>query len=273
MFTDGFKEAKSSSGLLFQDSKKGMTARAERECGLLEKNTKPMLLPDKKRLKTSKKKKIGGGAGFGKQAGPVLTAAQQADALRLETVREEGVTIVPGVLSKDSAATLLECVSDELARSYAAVDRDPSTSLGRFNVPAETFDPTRGYLLLPLRDEASVEKGEPKGPLVSALSELLAPGAPLNELFSATCGGDAAEFYDLVGLRTEAGASRQPIHADTPWQKTPGLFCAFIALHDVRYSQGTTVFLPGTHKQTKDRKAFDNGLYDEAARDEMLSSV
>ena len=44
------------------------------------------------------------------------------------------------------------------------------------------------------------------------------------------CGGDDAELYDLVGLRTEPGAARQPIHFDTPYQKVPGLFCAFIAL-------------------------------------------
>ena len=136
------------------------------------------------------------------------------------------------------------------------------------------FDPLRGYLLLPLRDEKSVDAGNAaNGPLVSALRELLAPGAPLAELFHELCAGSAKnepELYDIVGLRTEAGATRQPIHSDTPYQKVPGLFCAFIAMTDVRYEQGTTVFLPGTHTGSKGpRKAFDSTSVPE--KDEMLS--
>ena len=70
----------------------------------------------------------------------------------------------------------------------------------------------------------SVEKGSAAGPLVAALQELLRPGAALGELFGEMCDGADSELYDLVALRTEAGATRQPIHSDTPWQKIPGLF-------------------------------------------------
>ena len=48
-------------------------------------------------------------------------------------------------------------------------------------------------------------------------------------------------------------------------------FCAFIALHDVRYEQGTTTFLPGTHKQTSERKKFDKSFAD--SKDEMLANA
>eukprot|EP00966_Prymnesium_polylepis_P065027 1508973-Prymnesium_polylepis.1 len=54
--------------------------------------------------------------------------------------------------------------------------------------------------------------------------------------------------------------------------QVPGLFCAFIALQDVHYSMGTTVFLPGTHKNGAQRKAFVEGQYD-GKRDSMLAKA
>ena len=262
--------AGSASGLLFQDSKQAVTKRAEAERAMLQTRTREMKQPKRG---GGRKGGGGGGGGFGKQAGLVRTAAQVKQALQLETVEKDGVCLVPGVLAKASAAELHATVANELARSYAAVEADPANSLGRFNVPAETFDPLRGYLLLPLRDETSVRADEGQDPIVRGLRELLAPGSTLGELFSATCGGEEAELYDLVALRTEAGATRQAVHSDTPYQKVPGLYCAFIALHDVRYEMGSTVFLPGTHKgPVGARKAFDDGVFD-GRRDAMLQSA
>ena len=295
---DGFKDVpKVSSQLLFQDSKKAMTERANKERDMLEPNTSEMHPPKGKAKRVGKAAAVGGGGfggagsskkgkkgkgaaaaagggGFGKNAVPVKrSTAGPADLLRLQTVDEEGVCLVPGVMGHEMAATLRETVADELSRAYASVEDHPETSVARFNVPVTTFDKLRGYLLLPLRDEASVEAGVADGPTVRALRELLKPGSPLGELFEATCdGAENAELYDLVALRTEAGAARQPIHSDTPWQKVPGLFCAFIAVHDVQYEMGTTVFLPGTHKRTPQRKAFDDGQFDLSRRDAMLSS-
>ena len=110
---------------------------------------------------------------------------------------------------------------------------------------------------------------DPNGATVRALRECLSTGTVLGDLFgSDLCGGGDAEWYDLTALRTEAGATRQPIHYDTPYQKVPGLFCAFIAMSDVEYSKGATVFLPGTHKNTAERRAFEEGG---EAKDAMLS--
>ena len=115
---------------------------------------------------------------------------QQALDLRADALREEGVCLVPGVLGKESAARLHACVADELSSSYKAVEADPACSVGRFNVPVETFDEKRGYLLLPLVDEKSADAGKGgQGPLVGALRELLLPGAPLADLFTEMCGG------------------------------------------------------------------------------------
>jgi len=255
---------------LFQDSKQTMSNRGVKEREMLRANTREMQAP--KRGKGGKgSKKTPSAGGFGKKAAPALTASQQMDALHVQTVADDGVCLVKGVLDREQAAELHACVADELARAYAALEDEPSSSIPRFNVPVETFDKQRGYLLLPLRDEKSLEDGVAHGTLTRGLRHLLAPGAPLGELFATTCGGDDAELYDVVGLRTEAGAARQPIHSDTPWQKTPALFCAFIALHDVQYEMGSTVFLPGTHKPSSRRKAFDDGQFD-GRRDEMLSS-
>lgn len=267
------------STLLFQDWKKGVDAAGRKQRVLLDPNSRELEPPDPKRFRTRKKKgggkvKGSGGGGFGAgAAAKPLTAAEKETKLLVDTVTEDGVVLVENLMSKESAKELHEMIEDELAKAYASVERDPETCVGRFNVPKETFDPLRGYLLLPLRDERSVANGIAAGTLVRALGDLLRPGSTLGELFSSTCGGaEKAEFYDLVALRTEAGASRQMIHFDTPYQKVPGLFCAFIAVHDVRYSQGTTVFLPGTHLNTQSRKAYVDGMSD-GRREEMLSTV
>lgn len=244
--------------------KSAMDRQAERERELLNPNTQELQEPQWRSYGGKKRgaNRPGGGGGFGKQAAPVLTAAEQDDALREAAVASDGVCYVPGVLSKDSASSLLACVLDELQKAYDAVALDPGSSVGRFNVPVETHDPLRGYLLLPLRDEQSVKDGVADGRIVQALRELIVPGSKLGELFYRTCGGDAAELYDLVALRTEAGAARQMIHYDTPFQKQPGLFCAFISLQDVTYSMGSTVFLPGTHVKSAQRRSFEDGLND-----------
>ena len=271
-------------GLLANDSREAIARRALKERDLLEPNTQEMKLPtrsSKANVATKGKKKAATGGGFGSKSSdrPISSVAQQALNLRSGNIAEKGFCLVPGVLSKESAHELHACVKDELAAAYAAVEDDPATCLGRFNVPIETMDDKRGYLLLPLVDEKSANAGVgSSGPLVRALRELLVQGAPLANLFLEMCGGGkgkhSPELYDLVGLRTEAGASRQPIHSDTPWQKTPALFCAFIALTDVRYEQGTTTFLPGTHTGSKGpRKAFNDGQFDPMARDKMLSEA
>ena len=269
---------KAASGLLFQDSKAALARAAIAQQELLDPNTRQIGLPKRKRPTVmkkrgggGKKKAITGGGGFGAGA-QGLSVQQQENLLRKETLLEDGVCLVENVLSREDAETLRVCVADELAKAYAAVERNVSQSLGRFNVPHETHDPLRGYLLLPLRDEQSVAEGVNQGPMVRSLDKLLQDGAMLGDLFSSVCGGDQSEWYDLVALRTEAGAARQIIHSDTPFQKVPGLYCAFIALQDVRYSMGTTVFIPGTHLNTAQRRDIMEGQYDNR-RDEALAKA
>ena len=151
---------------------------------MLEPNLVELGPPKPKRGgKPGKKKATGGGGGFGAQAAGADAAA---NALRVETMKDDGICYVPNALSKELTARLSECVQDELRRSYAAVDEDPAVSIGRFNVPVETHDPYRGYLLLPLRDEQSVLDSVDRGPMVEALAELLGPKSPMGRLFESS---------------------------------------------------------------------------------------
>lgn len=134
----------------------------------------------------------------------------------------------------------MDYVVREIEDSRKIVEADPSQSLSRFNVPVETHDPLRGYVLLPLDDNVPVK-------------ELF--GGIVGELFEKLCGDGL--FYDWFALRTEPGATRQLIHYDTPHSES--LFCIFIALQDVEFPMGPTVFLPGTHANTNERQQFDAG--------------
>ena len=60
-------------------------------------------------------------------------------------------------------------------------------------------------------------------------------------------------------LRTEPGSTRQQVHFDTPHQKKPPLYAAFISLQDVTPSMGPTIFLPGSHtRNDKVRRILDD---------------
>lgn len=51
------------------------------------------------------------------------------------------------------------------------------------------------------------------------------------------------------------------IHSDTQYQKKPALYCAFIALQDVTFEMGGTLFFPKTQNTPKSaaRRQFDAG--------------
>ena len=49
------------------------------------------------------------------------------------------------------------------------------------------------------------------GPAVDAMRELVAPGAPLGDLWEHLCGGDDAVLYDFYALRTDPGSIRQSV--------------------------------------------------------------
>ena len=259
--------------LLFADQQAAMKKAAVNEEELLSKHLRPMPMDRK-----AKAKRGGGGGGFGGGAAPSkkLGAADRATEARASLLDELGVVVVPSVLQPQTAAALRACCVSERELYHAKVEADPELSPTYFNVPVQSHDPRRGYLLLPWREAGrgvdALGEALGEGPILDAMREALGDGAPLGDLFSKTCGGEPAKLWDFFALRTEAGAQRQQIHADTPYQKTPPLFCAFIALQDITLAMGPTCFIPGTHKRTAMRKQFDNGLFD-GGRSEMLSAA
>lgn len=255
--------------LLFQDQHNSLEQRTEMERQLLEPNMREMKPPSKKKNKKTRGTAMGFGAGSTKVV--KLSKSQEATERLASAVEKDGIVLIPGVLSRETAESLRGCVLDEIEHMREEVRADASKSVSYFYVPAEIhFSTPRGYVLLPFRDTDSIAAGpENVGVIVKAARELLTPGAPLAELFGNVLDGPESELYDFCALRTEPGASRQMVHSDTPYQEIPGLFCAFVALQDVKMPMGGTLFLPGTHKQTAERKAFDNGAHD-GSRDEML---
>ena len=257
--------------LLFNDQHQAMGKQAEEERILLEPNMQEMSQLTAQNKKQERKKSsagIGFGASTTTTSSSSTTTAPRRRLSKIEeetqwyasAVRENGVVLVPGVLTKELTAALRDCVVSELELMRDAIRADPSLSVPLFYVPADIhFSTPRGYVLLPLRDTPSVRAGpETIGPIVQASRELLSPQKPLSGLFGELCDGNASQMYDFCALRTEPGAARQVVHCDTPHQDIPGLFCAFIALQDVTFEMGGTLFIPKTHTKTAARKQFDN---------------
>jgi hypothetical protein len=139
----------------------------------------------------------------------------------------------------------------EFENARSAVAEGTSTSISRFHVPVE--QPTRSFLLLPLQEDADLPDGGVA--IKNALRELIT--GTMGDLWSSTLGGEECEFYDCYVLRTSPGSARQMIHSDTPFQQTPPLMVAFVALQDVTKGMGPTTFLPRTHIETPSRRSFD----------------
>lgn len=259
--------------MLFHDQHKVMGQQAEIERELLEPNMLEMELPEKNNIKKKKRNRgAGAAAGFGGKSAklPKLTKMEKVTALRKKALEDDGTVLVPSVLSRETAENLRGCIYAELEHMREDVRQDASKSESYFFVPPEIhFSTPRGYVLLPFRDADSVAAGLSNiGTIVNAARELLAPEAPLAALFGAALDGPRSQLYDFCAIRTEPGSARQQVHYDTPYQETPGLFCVFVALHDVTMEMGGTLFIPGTHTLTKERKSFDDGDTDE--RNEML---
>lgn len=250
--------------LLFDDQHRAMNNQAELEQAILDPNMQEMKVLSKKKKKQLTKK-TSAGVGFGAAAPQALSKSQEETMLLASQVEQDGVVLVPGVLKREMAETLRECVLKEIEVMRESIRQDPSLSVSLFYVPAEIhFSTPRGYVLLPFRDSDSVSEGPTSvGPIVNAARELLSLDTPLGNLFAKTCDGADSQLYDFCALRTEPGAARQVVHSDTPHQNIPGLFCAFVALQDVTMEMGGTMFIPKTHTRTAERKRFDSGNVDE----------
>ena len=180
------------SSRLFEDQQLAMEKRAVNECKLLAPHCREMV---------ARKMRSGSGGGFGaakpkrnagsKSAKTKPAKAQPAERRTAEMRKlldREGVLLVPSAMRRETALELRACVLDEVDAYHEAVASDPTKSRSLFNVPVETHDPTRGYVLLPFHDRSSVARGcaGVDVPIVSAISELLGRGTTLGELTTCT---------------------------------------------------------------------------------------
>ena len=202
---------------LYLDQQAAMERRADVERGLLEPNACELADPVLTKPKKPKAKKAKKGTGFGgarvAAALPTapLSASEELVEGRAGAIARDGVILVRGALKSDTAARLRSRVLDviESGRSAVREAADPiQVSLDRFYVEQE--QPHRAFVLLPFRDDASDAAGV-DGPAVDAMRELVAPGAPLGDLWEQLCGGDDAVLYDFYALRTDPGSIRQSV--------------------------------------------------------------
>ena len=160
-----------------------------------------------------------------------VTAALEAD----------GVVRVNGAITKELASELRECVQRELEDAMRDTREDADTY-------GDAWQARFGNVLSrPNRHDVKLSL---ESPLVrAALTSLL---STLEPAIARTLGADA-ELYELAALVSLPGASRQPVHPDTPIAATKGtdqgatILTAFTALQDVEPAMGPTLFLPATH--------------------------
>lgn len=139
---------------------------------------------------------------------------------------------IDGVLSEACADALRDCVDEERERALNEVEAnvEASTRFADLVLLSNRCD-----LLMPLR-----------GPVVSALQELLGESSRLAPLLEQVAGNDA-RLQEVACLISEPGSCAQPMHPDIPYTPVAPLFAAFVALQDVTIEMGPTVYLPGTH--------------------------
>ena len=68
---------------------------------------------------------------------------------------------------------------------------------------------------------------------------------------------DSRDSNARSSLYARPGSTRQPVHCDTPYQVTPPLYTAFVALQDVTMEMGPTMFVPKSVRG-KERAEFDS---------------
>jgi len=248
--------------VMYEAQRDAMAASAEQEGILFEGHTAPLRT---KKLSYSKKTKRRGKKASGFSA--PIKAESQAEkdaAARWRSLKRDGILKIEGACAPATASLLREYVVEGVAKARRAVleASDPADeSMKRFH--ATTEQASRSFFK-PRLDDPSIHAG---------LNELLSEDSKLGDLFALACGGDDAVFYDYNALRTEPGCARQPVHFDTPFQETPPLFTAFVALQTVTAAMGATLFLPGTHLQCPSRCEFDASRSGTERRDAMLRAA
>ena len=254
------------------DQDLSLIRRGERERGLLQEGT--ALEMPRRAAKAAKAGGARGGSagGFGGAKAPKAKAAGKSkgkraavggaarDAQELaDELRREGVVRIDGGLTPATADALAAYVDALRATSAAevAAGADASSRFADLVLVESRCD-----LLLPL-----------EGVVVEALQELLGDArGTLGRVIEATMGEEGI-FQEVATLVSDPGSQQQPLHPDTPWQRTPPLFACFVALQDVDVEMGPTVFLPRTHTREMQDAFYGAGALNAADRQGVRSNA
>lgn len=156
-----------------------------------------------------------------------------------------GVVRLQSALSAQTASQLRTFVLAELetarGQSDGGLDHRAETRLSNVLAPEARWD-----LRLPMR-----------GPVRTALRELLGEGSLLGGAFEIAAGGPSAELWELAALISAPGATAQIVHADCDGAPQPELLhTAFVALQPVTRALGPTRWLPNSHVDAAGYSAF-----------------
>ncbi|KAL7537547.1 hypothetical protein ACHAXR_007902 [Thalassiosira sp. AJA248-18] len=252
----------SASELLYQDQQEAMLRRAIREEELLSEKKQPKeLIAPKLKAKPPKS-----GTGFANTAAMDITTRLAAE--QCKVLKRDGVLRVNNVLSAEVAERLRQHLLDQQKVAEEETRKDPRASQMYYGV--EQARKNRCDLHLSLRrggiqtsssdddDDNDNETTADQGHVVAdALQEILGVDGTLRSVYENLVSTEG-EFYELAGIITNPGSSRQMIHPDLPFQKTAPLYVVFLALQDVTEEMGPTSFLLKTHTD-KAIKIFEGG--------------
>eukprot|EP00746_Dinoflagellata_sp_MGD_P024212 gnl/MRDRNA2_/MRDRNA2_156774_c0_seq1.p1 gnl/MRDRNA2_/MRDRNA2_156774_c0~~gnl/MRDRNA2_/MRDRNA2_156774_c0_seq1.p1 ORF type:complete len:332 (-),score=58.33 gnl/MRDRNA2_/MRDRNA2_156774_c0_seq1:522-1484(-) len=166
---------------------------------------------------------------------------------------DDGVVRLNAVISPETAAAMYNAVSKRLDN---IMSQQQGEEVDRTKLrPVMCGDLRHNLLLQP--DQGVVE---------ATLREALS--GPLGVLME-TAVGLKAPLFDFAAMVSEKGASRQPMHADAPYQAKAPFFNVFIALQDVSIDMGPTLLLPRTHTES----AYSTFVGSEKERHRLLQQV
>lgn len=205
--------------------------------GVLEEG---LMAGNSKTLKANKPKGVGSGGGFGGAKASTKSRYDAEGKAHAQVLKKNGVVRIDKVLPSKTADRLREFVLRSRESATLDVEDGRVKQLDRF----------ADVLLKCNRCDLKI----PLGPdiITKSLQQLLCK-SPVTDTIGEVLGSDAT-LYELSCLISDPGSQRQVVHPDNPFvakhdlsPDEPILLTCFVALQDIDFSMGPTVWIPGTH--------------------------
>jgi len=177
------------------------------------------------------------------------TSSQPWPVSSVDALLEDGVIMIPNVLSSATVASLRAWLESKLDESRVLVASGDAASennlLNRVCCPQDRY-----FLALGLEPQV----------VVDAVAEALQVLSPFIRGVLKHNKEDIVDeplITNLGAVCTTEGAPRQPVHADDDrlYSSCPERLVAFVALQDIDEQMGPTTFLPGTHSSVQAHNA------------------